>query len=198
MIAGLILAGGASSRMGGGDKPLLALGAETVLGHVLHRLKPQVDHLALSANGDPSRFAAYELPVLADSFATLEGPLAGILAGLQWAEGQAADHLAIIAGDTPFFPADLIARFQAGASPDEIAMASSDERVHPVFSLWPIAMRAKLESFLLEGSNRSVMGFVRHQPHQIIEFEFHGLDPFFNINRPEDLETARNYLARKT
>ena len=110
---GVILAGGLASRMGGGDKSLRPLAGRRVIDHVLERLRPQVTHMALNANGDPARFAAFDLPVIADSMAEFPGPLAGILAGMDWAAAEGAEHILTVAADTPFFPADLHPRLVA-------------------------------------------------------------------------------------
>jgi molybdopterin-guanine dinucleotide biosynthesis protein A len=109
-IAGVILAGGLARRMGGGDKALLELAGETLLARVIARLKPQVGEMVLNANGDPARFAEFGLPVVADTVEGFAGPLAGILAGMRWAAAKGYSHVASAAGDTPFFPADLVAR----------------------------------------------------------------------------------------
>ena len=147
LIAGLVLAGGRATRLGGGDKPLRLLGGRPMLARVLERLLPQVEQIAISANGDPARFAAFGLPVLPDDGpAGRAGPLAGILSGLQWARREAAfEKLLTVAGDTPFFPTDLAARLNAASAghPDRIAVAASGGRRHPVFALWPVVARGK-------------------------------------------------------
>lgn len=194
MIAGVILAGGRSSRMGGGDKPLLPLGDTTVLGHVVGRLSPQVERLALNANGDPARFAAYPLPVIADSFGSFDGPLAGILAGLEWAKGDGVSHLATAAGDTPFLPRDLVARL-AEADTSHPVVAASAGRAHPTFALWPVALGADLRSFLTTQPSRRVMDFLERQNFTTVDFAVGDHDPFFNINRPDDLATAEKLAA---
>ena len=137
---GVILAGGLASRMGGGDKGLLPLGDSTILGHVVDRLSPQVSRLALNANGDPARFAALGLPVLPDSVEGYAGPLAGVLAGLDWAAGEGASHLVTAAADTPFFPGDLVPRLIAAAEDQgkPIALARTANGRHPTFCLWPV------------------------------------------------------------
>lgn len=201
-IAGIILAGGLSRRMGGGDKTLLALGGRPLLDHVVARLAPQVGSLVLSANGDPARFAATELPVLADTVEGHAGPLAGILTGLEWAAANTAcKALVTAAGDTPFPPADLVARLAAAAAsrPGSIAVASSSGRRHPTFALWPLGLRQALRHFLVDEDNRRVSAFIER--HDFVEVEFSLLaadgaqvDPFFNINTPDDLAVAERLL----
>ena len=147
-VLGVILAGGRSTRLGGGDKPLLALGGRPLLARVIDRLRPQVRALALNANGDPARFAAFDLPVVPDPVGGFAGPLAGILAGLIWARGQADPPEGIVtaAADTPFFPADLAARLTAAAGEDGLAIARSNGRLHPVFGYFPIACTDDLDA----------------------------------------------------
>jgi molybdopterin-guanine dinucleotide biosynthesis protein A len=144
-ISGVVLAGGRATRLGGGDKPLRPLGGRPMLARILERLKPQVGNIALSANGDPARFAGYGLPVLADEEpAGQAGPLAGILSGMVWAKTQGSRQMLTVAGDTPFFPLDLAARLaeaRAGHA-DHIAVALSGGRRHPVFALWPVSLEA--------------------------------------------------------
>ena len=201
-IAGIILAGGLSRRMGGGDKTLLALGGRPLLDHVVARLAPQVGSLALSANGDPARFGAVGLPILADTVEGYAGPLAGILTGLEWAAANTAcEALVTAAGDTPFLPADLVAMLASAAAdrPGSIAVASSSGRRHPTFALWPLGLRQALRHFLVDEDNRRVSAFVEH--HDFFEVEFplstlggSEIDPFFNINTPDDLAVAERLL----
>lgn len=191
VILGVILAGGRATRMGGGDKPLLSLGDRRLVDHVLARLTPQVSAVALSANGDPARFADLGLPVLADTLPGHPGPLAGILAGLRWAAGQGADTLVSVAGDTPFFPRDLVARLAAARGTRPIALAASDEagapRVHPTFGLWPTALADDLAAALARGERR-VLAYATLHGHALAQFDGHL--PFFNVNAPEDLARA--------
>lgn len=201
-IAGIILAGGLSRRMGGGDKTLLGLGGRPLLGHVVARLAPQVGSLALSANGDPARFAAIGLSVLADTVEGHAGPLAGILTGLEWAAANTAcEALVTAAGDTPFLPIDLVERLAAAAAgrPGSVAVASSSGRRHPTFALWPLGLRQALRHFLVDEDNRRVSAFVER--HDFVEVEFplsalggSEIDPFFNINTPDDLAVAERLL----
>lgn len=196
MTPGVVLAGGRASRMGGGDKGLLPLAGRPVLAHVLARLAPQVDRLAINANGDVARFAGFGLPVLADSVPDQPGPLAGVLAGMDWAAGLGAAHLVTVAGDTPFLPPDLVARLRA-AGP--FALAASDPgdgmRVHPVCGLWPVALRDTLRAALLAGQRR-VLGWAMDNGAVPVAFASDPVDPFFNLNTPDDLVRAEAMAAR--
>ena len=202
-IAGIILAGGLSRRMGGGDKPLGALAGRPLLDHVIARLKPQVGPLALNANGDPSRFSSFGLPVVPDTVEGFAGPLAGILAGLEWAAANtAARRIITVAGDTPFFPDDLVAHsVEASAGrPDIIAVASSEGRWHPTFALWPVDFAASLRRALVDQDERRVKAFIEGHDHVAVDLaipEVEGIayDPFLNINTPQDLAEAER-LAR--
>ncbi|MER9674355.1 molybdenum cofactor guanylyltransferase MobA [Mesorhizobium sp. M0208] len=200
-IAGIILAGGRSSRMGGGDKTLLALGDGTLLDRVVSRLGPQVGPLALNANGDPTRFAATGLPVLADTVKGYAGPLAGILTGLEWASDAACQALVTAAGDTPFLPKDMVERLLAAAyaRPGSIAVSCSGGKRHPTFALWPLGLDQALRQFLVEEDNRRVAAFIDRHGFVEVEFpilKFGGaeIDPFFNINTPDDLAQAAHLL----
>jgi molybdopterin-guanine dinucleotide biosynthesis protein A len=202
-IAGIILAGGLSRRMGGGDKPLGMLAGRALLEHVIARLKPQVHVLAVNANGDPARFAGFGLPVLPDTVEGFAGPLAGILAGLEWAAANtAAHHIVTVAGDTPFFPDDLVAGLAEAAmgKPQAVAVASSSGRWHPTFALWPVDLAASLRHALVGENERRVKAFVERHDHVEVDFPFPEVagityDPFFNINMPDDLAEAER-LAR--
>jgi len=193
---GVILAGGQARRMGGGDKGLLPLGRGTILGHVVDRLSPQVEGLALNANGDPARFAGFGLPVLADSVPGHPGPLAGVLAGLDWAAGQGARHIVTAAADTPFFPRDLVDRLLLAAEEAQrpIALAATPDAErgavrHPTFGLWPVALRDDLRAALGDGMRKVVLWTDRHGAAQAL-FGTDGGDPFFNVNTPGDLSRA--------
>ncbi len=198
IVAGIVLAGGQSRRMGGGDKCLRLLAGKPILAHIIERARPQVTALALNANGDPRRFAGFGLPVVADSIADFAGPLAGVLAGLDWAAASvlAASHVASFAGDAPFLPRDLVARLGAAlASGHDIACAASAGRAHPVFALWPVALREDLRRALEVEGIRKVDQWTERFRLTTVEFAVAAYDPFFNVNRPEDLAEAERLAA---
>lgn len=193
---GVILAGGRATRMGGGDKPLRLVAGRPLLARVAERLSPQVAALALNANGDPARFAAFGLPVIADEAADFPGPLAGILAGLDWAAARGARHVLTAAGDTPFFPADLGARLAAALSanaPVAIA-AAADRSPHPTFGLWPVALREDLRAALAAGLRKVSLWAERHGA-AFVPFADKPFDPFFNVNAPDDIAAAERIAA---
>ena len=153
---GVILAGGQARRMGGGDKGLLTLGNRSILERVIARLGPQVSDMALNANGNPERLGDFGLPVISDTVEGFVGPLAGVLAGMEWAAGQGATHIVTVAADTPFFPDDLVARLLSSANstgkPIALAATPDPERGmnrHPTFGLWPVALRDDLRLSLI-------------------------------------------------
>ncbi len=202
-VAGVLLAGGLSRRMGGGDKCLRDLGGRPILAHIIERAAPQVSTLVLNANGDPVRFESFGLPVAADVVEGYAGPLAGILTGLDWAAEHApgAKWLASFACDAPFLPEDLVARMmEAVAAEDaDLACAVTHDRTHPVFGLWRLSLRDDLRRAMLEEEMRKVDRWTAR--HRLVEVDFSDLDtaagpldPFFNTNRPEDLEEAARYL----
>ena len=204
-VAGVILAGGLSRRMGGGDKSLRPLGGRPVLAHVVARARPQVAALVLNANGDPARFADFGLPVAPDVIEGFAGPLAGILTGLAWAEAEVpgCEWLASFACDAPFLPEDLVARMLAAVEAEgaELACAASRGRAHPVFGLWPLSLRADLEAAMRDEEVRKVDRWTAR--HRLVQVDFPEvetpqgpLDPFFNANRPEDLDEAARRLNR--
>ena len=188
---GIILAGGQARRMGGGDKGLLRLEGRTLLQHVIDRFAPQVEALALNANGDSARFSDYELPVLADSVAGFAGPLAGVLAGLDWAATKGATHIVTAAADTPFFPADLVPQLTLAAETQgkPIALARTENGRHPTFGFWPVALRDDLRE-ALENGVRKVVAWSDVHGTAMADFPTLRFDPFFNVNTPEDLEEA--------
>ena len=190
---GVILAGGQATRMGGGDKGLLPLGDGTILSHVIARLEPQVAGLALNANGDPARFAHLGLPVIADSITGFAGPLSGVLAGLDWAATQGADHIVTAAADTPFFPCDLVPQLLHAAerAGSQIALARTPDGRHPTFGLWPVALRDDLRAALENGLRKVVLWTDKHGG---ATAEFPDDAAFFNVNTPEDLTTAEGML----
>ena len=194
---GVILAGGQATRMGGGDKGLLPLGQGTLLSSVIDRLEPQVAGLALNANGDAARFADLGLPVLADSIEGFAGPLAGVLAGLDWAAEQGAESIVTAAADTPFFPCDLVPRLVLAADGMEapLALAATPDGRHPTFGLWPVVLRDDLRA-ALEGGLRKVVQWTDAHGAATAMFDGGG-DPFFNVNTPEDLARAQTMLEAR-
>jgi molybdopterin-guanine dinucleotide biosynthesis protein A len=194
---GLLLAGGLSRRMGGGDKCLRPLGGQPVLAHIIARARPQVAALVLNANGDPARFAAFGLPVAADVIGGFAGPLAGVLTGMEWAAAHRPDAawLATFATDAPFFPTDLVARLHEAVARDkaEMACARSAGQDHPVFGLWPVRLAADLRRAMEAGVRKVDLWTARHKL-AVAEFSAQPFDPFFNANRPEDLAEAERLL----
>ena len=193
-VVGLLLAGGQSRRMGGGDKTLRLLGGIPLLERVIERLRPQIDALVLNANGDPARFARCALPVVPDSVPGFAGPLAGVLAGLDWAATHRSDchYVVSVATDAPFLPADLVVRLaegldEAGA---DLSCATTGGRSHPVFGLWPVRLRDDLRGALVDQGIRKVDLWTARHKLATVPFSDQPVDPFFNANRPEDLETA--------
>jgi molybdopterin-guanine dinucleotide biosynthesis protein A len=197
-LAGVILAGGLSRRMGGGDKCLRPLGGRPILSHIIERARPQVQHLVLNANGDAARFADFKLPVVADSVADFAGPLAGILAGLDWAAVNAPECRFMIsfAGDAPFLPRDLAARLVAAVGDDkaDMACAMSGGQSHPVFGLWRVELREDLRSALVKEQIHKVDRWTARYRLAQVDFPVAPVDPFFNANRPDDLSSAEQLL----
>jgi molybdopterin-guanine dinucleotide biosynthesis protein A len=196
-IPGVLLAGGQARRMGGGDKGRLEIAGTSLIERAIARLAPQAGPLALNANGDPARFADLGLPVIADSVAGWPGPLAGVLAGLDWAAGLGAERIVTAAADTPFFPDDLVRRLVAGAeaagAPIALAATPDPERGsvrHPTFGLWPVALRKDLRAALEEGVRKVVLWTERHGAVDVTFETRPEADPFFNVNTPEDLAEA--------
>lgn len=191
-VTGLLLAGGLARRMGGGDKCLLELDGRSMLDHAIARLAPQVVALAINANGDPARFAAFGRPVLADVVPGHAGPLAGVLTGMAWAREAGAAWLVTAATDTPFFPADLVPALvrRAEAADAEIVFAASGGRTHPVFGLWSVALETALRHALLVEDERKIDRFAGRYRVAEADFPTRPFDPFFNVNRPEDLAEA--------
>ena len=195
-LLGLVLAGGLGRRMGGADKPLLRLGGRTLLERVVLRLAPQcADGLALSANGDPSRFASFPSPVLPDGVPGHPGPLAGILAGLDFfafRSGSEDGYVLSVPGDAPFLPTDLAARLAAarGEAGSMIAIAASGGREHYTVALWPVVLRADLRRALVERDERRVGAFIARHGAAVVAWPTGPVDPFLNVNTPEDLAAA--------
>ncbi len=205
-VTGVIIAGGLSRRMGGGDKTLLDLGGGTMLGCIIERLRPQVGALIINANGDASRFAAFGLPVVPDEITDYAGPLAGMLAGMRWslAHAPAARHIATVSSDAPFLPADLIASLSSAIEnrSDAIALARSPDGLQPVIGLWPVALADDLQAGLAAGTRKILAWAERHATVQIpfpqVDIGGHTVDPFFNANTPEDFALVRELLGRAT
>jgi molybdopterin-guanine dinucleotide biosynthesis protein A len=201
-IVGLLLAGGQSRRLGGGDKALRPLGGRPLLDHVIERLRPQVAAMLLNANGDPSRFAGFGLPVVPDSVPDFAGPLAGVLAGLDWAAANRPDceWVVSVPTDAPFLPRDLVARLVAGmqAAGAELACAASGGQPHPVVALWPLRLREALRHAVVAEEIRKVDTWTGRYRLSRVPFveETAGVDPFFNANRPDDFERAAALLDR--
>ena len=198
-VVGVVLAGGLSRRMGGGDKALLRLGGKPILDRIIERARPQVGPLVLNANGDPARFATFRLPVAADVIAGFTGPLAGVLTGLDWAAANAPDcpWVASFACDAPFVPPDLVARLAAAVEAEgaDMACAASAGRSHPVFGLWPVRLRAALRQAMEVDGVRKVDLWTARYRLATVAFAADPIDPFFNANRPEDLAEAERLLA---
>jgi len=198
-VAGILLAGGQSRRMGGGDKCLRLLGGRPLLARIVERAAPQAARLVINANGDPDRFAPFDLPVAPDTVEGFAGPLAGVLTGMEWAAANApeCDWIATFATDAPFLPDDLVERLSAAVADGaaDMACAVSGGRRHPVFGLWPVALRADLRRALVVGGVRKVDDWTAGYNRREVEFAVGAIDPFFNVNSPEDLAAAQTYLA---
>jgi molybdenum cofactor guanylyltransferase len=195
-----VLAGGLARRMGGGDKARIAIGGVTILHRVLACVAPQCTSLVINANGDPARFADTRLPVVADSVPDFAGPLAGILAGFDWAARQMpkCEWLASVPGDCPFLPNDLVARLHAAriAAGTPLACARSGKWRHPVVGLWPLALREDLRRALVAEGLRKIEIWTAHHGVAIADWPAEPVDPFFNVNTPEDAAKAQTMAAR--
>jgi molybdopterin-guanine dinucleotide biosynthesis protein A len=204
LVTGVIVAGGLSRRMGGGDKGLLQLAGKPMLAHVIERLGRQVGRMVINANGDPARFAGFGLPVVADTVPDFAGPLAGVLAGMHWsrANAPAARWIATAAGDAPLLPTDLIARCLEALRdrPEAIALAQSAGDLHPVIGLWPVALVDDLEAQLAAGVRKVLDWTDRHGtvpvPFPFVRAGERELDPFYNANTPQELDELRALLAK--
>ena len=192
-VAGVILAGGASRRMGGVDKTGLDLGGKPMLHHAIDRLSSQVDQVIINSNSGIDKWQSRDLLVVADCYPDRRGPLAGVLAGLDWAGDNGYRNIVTVAGDTPFFPVDLVDRLLGSAVDGGMAIAATMTdrglRRHPTFGLWPTALRADLRE-AIEGGTRKVVCWADRFTPQTVVFEGNGLDPFYNVNTPEDLARA--------
>jgi molybdenum cofactor guanylyltransferase len=198
---GLVLAGGLARRMGGGDKARIRVGGRTILERVLARLGPQCAAIIINANGDPARFADTGLPVVSDDVPDFAGPLAGILAGLDWAAAHAPDISDVVSvpGDCPFLPADLVARLSAArrASGTPLACARSGDWRHPVVGLWPVTLRADLRKALVEENLHKIETWTARHGVTIAEWPDAPVDPFFNVNTPADAAEAERIAAQQ-
>ena len=198
-IPGVLLAGGLARRMGGGDKPMRTIAGRTILERVIARLEPQCDELILNANGDPARFTAFALPVIADSVADFPGPLAGILAALDWVAVNRPDvkWMLSAAADCPFLPRDLVSRLdQARATENaELAVAASGEQSHPVVGLWSVGLRAELRHALVVEGIRKIDRWTARYKLVTVTWPTTPLDPFFNANTVEDIAEAERLAA---
>src|SRR5215475_3895264 len=198
---GLVLAGGLARRMGGGDKALIRIGDITILERVLERLNPACAGIVLNANGDPARFAAFGLPVVADDVAGFAGPLAGILAGLDWVAAHAPgiEWLVSAPGDCPFLPRDLVPRLHAAraAATTPLACAQSGEWRHPVVGLWQVALRDDLRHALIDEGLRKIEVWTARHGVALAEWPATPVDPFFNVNTPEDVAEATRLASQE-
>ncbi|MBM3607585.1 MAG: molybdenum cofactor guanylyltransferase MobA [Alphaproteobacteria bacterium] len=198
-ITGVILAGGLARRMGGGDKPLRMIAGKTILDHVITRISPQCQALVLNANGDPARFSQWKLPVIADSVEGFAGPLAGILAGLDWSaqHNSAARFMLSVAADCPFLPRDLVARLEAARAQEDadLAVAASAGQAHPVIGLWKVSLREQLRHALTVEDERKIDRWTARYRLATVEWPAEPVDPFFNANRPDDLDEAEQLFA---
>ncbi|KAB7614765.1 molybdenum cofactor guanylyltransferase MobA [Amylibacter sp. SFDW26] len=200
VIAGIVLAGGLSTRMGGQDKCLMQLGEQTLLQQTISRLSPQVDMIAVNTNSDAAEYEQTNLQILPDTFEGFAGPLAGVLTGMEWAADNGADYIATVAADTPFFPTDLVQVMRKALADQSGAIAiaetpAEDARFynHPTFGLWPVALKDDLRD-ALENGVRKVIQWAK--PHGVAKAAFSSdpFDPFFNVNRPEDFQKAQEFL----
>jgi molybdenum cofactor guanylyltransferase len=198
-VPGVLLAGGLARRMGGGDKPMRSILGRTILERVIARLSPQCDGLILNANGDPARFAAFGLPVVADDVADYPGPLAGILAALDWmaAKRPEVEYVLSAAADCPFLPRDLVARLAAAREEQgaELAVAASGGQTHPVIGLWSVRLRGELRHALVKEDIRKIDRWTARYKLATVSWPAAPLDPFFNANTVEDIAEAERLAA---
>jgi len=196
---GVLLAGGLARRMGGGDKPMRTIDGRTILERVIARLSPQCSGLILNANGDPARFAAFGLQVIADDVPDFPGPLAGILAALDWtaANRPEIEWVLSAAGDCPFLPRDLVARLHEARAREnaQLAVAASGDQSHPVIGLWGVALRNELRHALVVEDVRRIDRWTARYPLATVTWPVEPLDPFFNANTVEDIAEAERLAA---
>ncbi len=197
---GLVLAGGLARRMGGGDKAMIRIGDKTILDRVLERLRPACANIVLNANGDPARFARFGLPVIADSIPDFAGPLAGILAGLDWAATHAPGVSDVMStpGDCPFLPWDVVERLHQARQDAKLplACARSGDWRHPVVGLWSVALREDLRTALTVDGLRKIEVWTARHGIAIADWPSEPVDPFFNVNTPEDAATAERIATQ--
>ena len=204
-IPAIILAGGLSRRMGGGDKGLLDLGEITIIERVIKKISPQVISLAININGDSSRFPNYDLPIISDSMKGFLGPLSGILAGMDWAFKKNHKYVATVAADTPFMPDDFIHRLYSIVKDQKLNIViaasrilnSDDIFIHPTFGIWDVDLKDDLRNELANDT-RKIMSWAKKFRLDYCYFEIKNEldDPFFNINTPDDLEKAKQKLKK--
>src|SRR5215475_7625880 len=198
---GLVLAGGLARRMGGGDKALIAIGGVAILERVLERVRPACSGMILNANGDPARFARYDLPVVPDSVPDFAGPLAGILAGLDWAAANTPDVVDVVSvpGDCPFLPVDLVERLEIARAAEKLplACARSGDWRHPVVGLWPVSLRDDLRRALVEEDLHKIEVWTARHGVAIANWPATPVDPFFNVNTPADAAEAERIAAQQ-
>lgn len=198
-VVGVLLAGGLSRRMGGGDKNLLNLGGSSILARSIERISPQVSHLILNANGDPERFSTFGLPIVSDVIDGYAGPLAGVLTGLDWVhENQPESQwIATFPTDAPFLPFDLVSRLMQAIATDDadMACATSRNRTHPPIAVWPVRLRNELRRAMIDEDMRKIDLWTARYKISHVAFDDPEMDPFFNINKPENLEEAERYLG---
>jgi molybdenum cofactor guanylyltransferase len=196
---GLVLAGGLARRMGGGDKALIKIGNETILERTLARLTPQVSGVVLNANGDPARFSSFGLPLVADSVPDFAGPLAGILAGLDWVAANKPDTrwLVSVPGDCPFLPRDLVMKLHEAREREDksLACAHSGDWRHPVVGLWQVALREDLRHAVTVEDLRKIEVWTARHGVALADWPTEPVDPFFNVNTPEDVAKATALAA---
>tara|TARA_B110000196_G_scaffold319281_1_gene336908 strand:+ start:18715 stop:19353 length:639 start_codon:yes stop_codon:yes gene_type:complete len=201
MVAGILLAGGKSRRMGGGDKCMNLLNGKPILEHIIECVDPQVNQLVINTNGDPKRFSSFGLQVILDDVEGYLGPLAGILSGMEWAKKNVLEckWIATFATDTPFLPPNLVQRLIETATyySADVTFASSSERRHPVFGLWPVSLSEDLRHALIYEGIRKIDHWADKYNCAEVSFDEELVDPFFNINKPEDLVQAEFLLSNK-
>ena len=198
-ILGVVLAGGQSRRMGSVDKTLMPLCGVPMVKIVLDRIRPQVGEIIVNSNADPRQFVAFGVPVLGDTVTGYAGPLAGILTAMEYAVDKGFHSVCSVAADTPFFPQDLVTQL-SDMQDQDVVLASYDGFRQPTFGLWSVGLIDRLRAFLTQGDERKIMRFVQQQKWAMVEFESNlddGADPFFNVNTPDDMTLAEQYLSNR-